>query len=104
MLGHRRVRQPEEKWIDKLAPKVAEIREALKCVSPKEIAWRSRATLQGDQLYLKMLFQPYEVDTNTYVVSKAAHDENITEVRAARERLNATCNACHATFRLTPVN
>jgi hypothetical protein len=75
MLRDRPVPQPVDKLIDKLAPKVAEIQAELKGIPPEEIAWRSGATLQGERLHLHMLFQPYEVDTQTYVVSQPGEQE-----------------------------
>ena len=75
MLQDRQKPLSVDKWIDKLAPKVAEIQEALKKIPPEEIAWRSSATLQGDRLHLQMLFQPYEIDTTSYVVSQAGSQQ-----------------------------
>jgi hypothetical protein len=69
VLRDRQNKLPAEEWIDKLAPKVAEIQDALKAIPPQEVAWRSGATLQGDQLHLDMLFQPYEIDASSYVVT-----------------------------------
>ncbi len=68
MLRNGQSRLAVDQWMDKLAPKVAGLREALKHVPPPEIAWRSGATLQGDRLHLTMLFQPYEVDVATLEV------------------------------------
>jgi hypothetical protein len=59
-----------DKWIDKLAPRVAELQRALKLVPAEEIAWRSGAALRADRLYLEMLFQTYEVETTDYGVSR----------------------------------
>lgn len=73
MLRDRRL--PVDKWMDRLAPKVAEFQAALKCVPAEEIAWRSGATLKGDWLHLRMLFQPYEVNTRNYVVTKPGGQE-----------------------------
>jgi hypothetical protein len=70
MLQDRQVGLPADRWIDKLAPKVAHLREVLKEMRPEEVAWRSGATLRDDRLHLHMLFQPYEVDLASYVVSK----------------------------------
>jgi hypothetical protein len=64
-----------DRWMDKLAPKVTEIREALKGIPSQEIAWRSGATLQGDRLYLQMLFQPYEIDVTSFVVTRPGGQE-----------------------------
>jgi hypothetical protein len=64
-----------DRWMDKLAPKVTEIREALEGIPPQEIAWRSGATLQGDRLYLQMLFQPYEIDVASFVVTRPGGQE-----------------------------
>lgn len=75
MLRDRQTQLPVDKWIDKLAPKVAEIQQALKGMLPEEIAWRSGATLQGDRLHLQMLFQPYEIETSSFVVSKPGNQE-----------------------------
>jgi len=66
--GQRRL--PVDEWIDKLAPKVSELREALIDIPPKEIAWRSGAILGNDWLHLTMLFQPYQVDVRTFSVCK----------------------------------
>lgn len=66
--GHSRLKV--DHWMDKLAPKVARTRETLKNIPPQEIAWRSGATLQGERLFLQMLFQPYEVDVASFVVTK----------------------------------
>lgn len=74
MLPNRQTRKVDE-WIDKLAPKVAEIQEALKHFPPEDIAWRSGATLRDDQLYVTMLFQSYEIDSTTYNVRKSGGDE-----------------------------
>ena len=70
MLRDRQARQPVDKWMDRLAPKVAEMQAALKQVRPEEIAWRSGAALEGDRLHLAMLFQPYEVDAASFLVIK----------------------------------
>ena len=67
--------QAVDRWVDKLAPNVAELRDALKGVPLQDIAWRSRATLQGDRLHLQMLFQPYEVDGASLVVTKPGGGE-----------------------------
>jgi hypothetical protein len=75
VLKDRQSRQPVDEWVDKLAPKVASIQQMLKQVPPEEIAWRSGATLQGDRLHLQMLFQPYEVDTSSFVVSRRGGQE-----------------------------
>lgn len=75
MLRDRDVRMPVDRWMDKLAPKVAELRATLQGIPPAEIAWRSGATLQGDQLHLHMLFQPYAVDTASYVVTRPGEAE-----------------------------
>jgi len=64
-----------DRWMDKLAPKVAELREALKGLPPEEVAWRSGATLQGARLHLQMLFQPYAVDTTSYAVTRPGAGE-----------------------------
>jgi hypothetical protein len=70
MLRDHQGRLSVDGWIDKLAPKVAEIRETLEQIPPQEIAWRSGVTLQGDRLHLEMLFQPYEVELASFVVRK----------------------------------
>ncbi len=75
MLQDRQVGLPVDRWIDKLAPKVAHLREALKQMRPEEVAWRSGATLRDDRLHLNMLFQPYEVDVASYVVSKPGGED-----------------------------
>jgi hypothetical protein len=62
--------QPVDKLVDKLAPKVQELQQALKGLPAEEIAWRSGAVLDAGQLHLEMLFQPYVVDVETFVVSK----------------------------------
>jgi hypothetical protein len=67
--------QPVDKWVDKLAPKVAGIRQALLEIPPEEIAWRSGATLQGDRMHLHMLSQPYEVETASFVVRRPSGKE-----------------------------
>ncbi len=64
-----------DRWMDRLAPKVVEIQAALKGIPPQEIAWRSGATLQGDRLHLQMLFQPYEVDVASFVVTRPGDQE-----------------------------
>jgi hypothetical protein len=64
-----------DKWIDILAPKVAELRKDLQAIAPEEIAWRSGTALRGDRLYLTMLSQPYEIDTSSYVVCKPEGQE-----------------------------
>jgi len=66
--GQRRLAADE--WMDRLAPKVEQLRASLRHTLPPEIAWRSGATLQGQRLHLEMLFQPYQVDATTFVVSK----------------------------------
>jgi hypothetical protein len=53
---------------DRLPDKVAQLQEALKQIPPQEVAQRSGATLQGDCLYLELLFRPYEVDVTSYEV------------------------------------
>ncbi len=75
MLRDRRVVRPVDEWIDKLAPKVAELQAALRGTSPQELAWRSGAELQGERLCLDMLFQPYEVHTASYEVRKPGDQE-----------------------------
>ena len=64
-----------EQLIDKLAPKVAQIRQELQKFPPEDIAWRSGATLQDEQLHLNMLFQPYAVDVPGFVVRWANGQE-----------------------------
>jgi hypothetical protein len=64
-----------DRWVDKLAPKVAQLRETLRQISPQELARRSGATLRGERLHLPMLFQPYEVDVASFVVSKPGGQE-----------------------------
>lgn len=64
-----------EQLIDKLAPKVAQIRQELQRFPPEDIAWRSGATLQDEQLHLNMLFQPYAVDVPGFVVRWANGQE-----------------------------
>jgi hypothetical protein len=71
MLRDDQSRLTVDRWVDRLAPKVTEMREALTQVPPQEIARRSGATLQGDRLYLSMLLQPYEIDVRSFVVRKA---------------------------------
>ena len=71
MLRDHQGRLSVDGWVDKLAPKVAEIRETLKQIPPQEIAWRSGVALQGDRLHLEMLFKPYEVELASFVVRKA---------------------------------
>ncbi len=71
MLQDKRDQQTIKRWKDKLAPKVAEIREALKQLEPKDVAWRSGVKLQDGQLCVQMLFQPYTVDAQTFEVCKA---------------------------------
>ena len=71
MLRDHQGRLSVDGWIDKLAPKVAEIRETLKQIPPQEIAWLSGVTLQGGRLHLEMLFQAYEVELASFVVRKA---------------------------------
>jgi hypothetical protein len=68
MLRDNQGRLTTDRWMDELALKVAQMREALKKIPPQEIAWRSGATLQGERLYLEMLFQSYEVDAWTDTV------------------------------------
>jgi hypothetical protein len=75
VLRDRQTQLTVDKWIDKLAPRVVEIRQALKRITTQEIAWRSHTTLQGDRLHLTMLFQPYEIDTTDYVVRKPGGQE-----------------------------
>jgi len=70
MLRDGQSRLAVDQWMDKLAPKVAGLREALKHIPPPEIAWRSGATLQGDCLHLDMLFQPFEVNVTTFEVCR----------------------------------
>jgi hypothetical protein len=70
MLRDRQSRLPEDKWIDELVPKVTQSQRALKQMPPEEVAWRSGATLQRDRLHLQMLFQPYEIDIERFIVSK----------------------------------
>ncbi len=64
-----------EQLIDKLAPKVAQMRQDLQKFPPKDLAWRSGATLQDEQLHLEMLFQPYAVDAHSFVVRWANGQE-----------------------------
>lgn len=68
MLSDRTGPRPEEKWIDQLAPKLADLRAALRRLPPPVIAERSGAVLSDQSLLLTMLFQPYTVDTGTYLV------------------------------------
>ena len=75
MLRDRQTQAPVEKLIDKLAPRVAEMRHTLKKLPPEEIAWRSGTRLDGGRLHVTMLFQPFEVDTSSYVVSTAEGQE-----------------------------
>jgi len=70
VLQNRQTQMKVDEWIDKLAPKVAGIQEVLKRFPAEEIAWRSGATLRGDQMHVTMLFQSYEIDSTTYTVSK----------------------------------
>jgi len=55
---------------DRLAPKVAGLRDGLQGMPPATIAARSRAVLEGDKLVVTMLFEAFEVDTETYAVSR----------------------------------
>lgn len=68
MLRDRQQPLPTDEWIDKLAPKVAQLQADLQQIPPEEIAWRSGATLRETKLYLEMLFSPYVVDAETYQV------------------------------------
>ena len=74
MLRNQQHPLPVDKLVDKLAPRVAEMREALAGAPPEDIAWRSGAALQGDRLHVQMLFQPYEIDTSSFVVTRAPPD------------------------------
>ena len=65
---------PVDELKDKLAPRVAEMRAALAGTRPEEIAWRSGAALKGDRLHMQMLFQPYEIDASSFVVTRAQPD------------------------------
>jgi hypothetical protein len=64
-----------DRWVDRLAPKVARMRETLRQIPPQELARRSGATLQGERLHLHMLFQPYKVDLASFVVSNPGGQE-----------------------------
>ncbi len=68
MSHDKRERFMAERLVDNLAPQVAQARDALQKVPPGEIARRSGATLQGDQLHLQMIFQPYEIDVPGFIV------------------------------------
>ena len=74
MLRNQQHPLPVDKLVDKLAPRVAEMREALAGIPSEVIARRSGATLQGDRLHLQMLFQPYEIDTSSFVVMRTPPD------------------------------
>ena len=82
MLEDRPGPRPDEKWIDRLAPKVADLREALGWVPADAVAQLSGAVLEGESLRLSMLFEPYLIDTNTYVVRTAAGPEASSFIQA----------------------
>ena len=82
MLEDRPGPRPDEKWIDRLAPKVADLREALGWVPADAIAQLSGAVLEGESFRLSMLFEPYLIDTNTYVVRTAAGPEASSFIQA----------------------
>ncbi len=56
------------KSIDRLVPRLAGLRDALRWMPPDVIARRSRAVLKGKTLELDMLFEPYTIDTDSFVV------------------------------------
>lgn len=62
---------PQKKSIGRrmktLLPKVTQMQEALKQLSPQQIAHNSGAALDRDILHLKMLFQPFTLDVATFV-------------------------------------
>lgn len=75
VLQNRRVQMQVDEWIDKLAPKVADLQATLRNLAPEEIAWRSGATLHAGKLYVTLLFQAYEIDAATYAVKKSGGDQ-----------------------------
>jgi hypothetical protein len=82
MLSDRSGPRPDEEWIDRLAPKVAGLRAALRWLPPPVIAERSGAALKDQLLLLSMLFRPYEIDTHTYLVRRAGGPEVSSFVQA----------------------
>jgi hypothetical protein len=71
MLQHHQPKHdPERLWVDRLEPKVAGLRTALRDTAPGDLARRSGSTLEGRRLRLTMLFDDFEVDTIDYVVSR----------------------------------
>jgi hypothetical protein len=82
MLSDRSGPRPDEKWIDRLAPKVADLRAALRSLPPHEIAEGSGAVLEDHLLLLTMLFRPYTIDTRTYLVTQPGGPEVSSFVQA----------------------
>jgi hypothetical protein len=82
MLSDRSGPRPDEKWIDRLAPKVADLRAALRHLPPQVTAERSGAELEDHLLRLTMLFRPYTIDTPTYLVRQPGGSEVSSFVQA----------------------
>lgn len=68
---HQPGHDPQRFWIDKLAPKVEQLRAGLEWLPAEEIANRSGTSLEGGELSIAMLFDEYRVDTSSYVVATA---------------------------------
>lgn len=82
MLPGRPRPRTDEPWIDRLAPKVAGLREALRWISAEVIADRSGAVPDGGVLRLEMLFEPYTIHPDTYVVRRPDGPEPSSFVEA----------------------
>jgi hypothetical protein len=67
--------RPDTEWIDRLAPKVAELQNALQGTPAEAIAERSGAVLDDQSLHLSMLFDPYSIDIETFAVRQAGGAE-----------------------------
>jgi hypothetical protein len=75
MLRDNQEKLPVDRWMERLAPKVARIQADLKQIPPQEIARHSGATLLGDILHMQMMFESYEIDVSSFAVRKADGDE-----------------------------
>lgn len=64
-------RMQVDRWVDNLVPMVEEAKAALRQMNPADIAWRSGARLEKDRLHLEMVFQPYEIDVETFAIQQA---------------------------------
>ncbi len=70
---------PERLWLDRLAPRLEQLRESLAGRDPGRVAERSGATWHDGRFVLSMLFDEYEVDGESFDVR--CRDEDVDSFR-----------------------